>query len=89
MDAPSALTAAGLIFDIAGALILALGLVLKTPQATLDEATPKWNFNAALDASLAAQSADAQVGAGALVLGFTLQIGTALGCKSDPGPRRG
>jgi hypothetical protein len=79
VDNPSALTAAGLIFDIAGALILALGLVLKTPQAALDEATPRWGFNAVLDASLAAQSADAQVGAGALVLGFALQTGTALG----------
>jgi hypothetical protein len=76
---PSALTTGGLILDIAGALILALGLVVKTPEATLEEATPRWDFNVYLDASLATQTADAQVGATLLSAGFALQMGGALG----------
>lgn len=60
-------------------MILALGLVLKAPERALEESTPKWDFNAALDASLAAQTADAQVGAGMLVAGFAVQMVAALG----------
>src|SRR5712691_2880741 len=80
---PSAVTAGGLVLDITGAIILALGLVLKTPEGALEESTPKWDFNAALDASLAAQTADAQVGAGMLVAGFGVQIAAALGWRES------
>jgi hypothetical protein len=59
--------------------MLALGLVVKTPQRALDESTPTWNFNVALDASLAAQTADAQVGAAMLMTGFGIQMAGALG----------
>jgi hypothetical protein len=76
---PSAVAAGGLALDIAGALTLALGLVLKTPQGVLEESTPRYGFNAALDASLAAQTADAQVGAGLLVSGFAVQLASTLG----------
>jgi hypothetical protein len=76
---PSAVTAGGLVLDIAGALILAFGLVLKTPEAALKESTPTWNFNASLDASIAAQTADAQVEATLLVTGFAVQLASALG----------
>jgi hypothetical protein len=76
---PSAVTAGGLVLGITGAVILAMGLVLKTPQATLEESTPKWDFNALPDASLASQTADAQVGAGMLVFGFGEQMVAALG----------
>jgi hypothetical protein len=71
--------AGGLVLDIAGAVILALGLVLKTSTQTLDESTPRHDFNAVLDASLASQVADAQVGATLLVLGFGAQLAAALG----------
>jgi hypothetical protein len=76
---PSAVSACGLTLDISGAVIIALGLVLKTPDQALEESTPKWNFNAVLDASIAAQTADAQVGAGLLVAGFAVQMASALG----------
>ena len=76
---PSAVTAGGLVLDITGAILLVRGLVLKTPEVALEESSPKWNFNAALDASLAAQTADAQVGAGMLALGFGAQMAAALG----------
>ena len=80
---PSAVTAGGLVLDIAGAMIIALGLVLKTPEAALEESTPRWGFNAALDASLAAQTADAQIGAAMLVMGFAVQIAAALGWHEE------
>lgn len=76
---PSAVTAGGLVLDIAGAVILAFGLVLKTPEAALEESTPRAGFNAALDASIASQTADAQVGATLLVAGFGVQLVAALG----------
>jgi len=76
---PSAVTAGGLVLDIAGALILASGLVLKTVEEALDEASPRYDFNASLDASLASQTADAQVGAAVLVAGFLVQGAAALG----------
>ena len=76
---PSAVTAGGLVLDIAGAIILVRGLVLKRPEEALEESTPRYDFNAALDAGLAAQTADAQVGAALLVFGFGVQMATALG----------
>jgi hypothetical protein len=80
---PSAATAGGLLLDISGAIILALGLVMKTPELALEESTPRWDFNAVLDGSLAAQTADAQVGAGLLVLGFGVQMAAALGWRES------
>lgn len=76
---PSAIAAAGLVLDIAGALLLALALIFAKPDQRLEEATPKWDFNVDLEVGLAEQTADAQAGAFLLMLGFTLQLGAVLG----------
>lgn len=65
--------------DIAGAWFLAMGIVMKKPDAAIEEATGKYDFNPALEASLAAQTADAQVGAVVLTAGFGVQMAAALG----------
>ncbi len=69
--------------DIGGALILVLGVALKHPEAVLEEATPKYDFNPELDAALAQQMADARVGAVLLAVGFTVQFVSALGVRED------
>lgn len=73
------MAAAGLVLDIAGALLLAMGLMFKKPQHAIGETTPRWDFNLDLDASLARQTADAQVGGLLLTLGFAIQMVAALG----------
>ena len=75
----SAVAAGGLTLDIAGALLLASGLMFKPPRKAIEEASPMWDFNAALEANVASQTADAQVGAVLLVAGFVAQLVSALG----------
>jgi hypothetical protein len=65
--------------DIVGAVILASGFIFRKPSKAVAESTPTYGYNLALDASLAAQTADAQVGALLLVLGFAVQMVSALG----------
>jgi hypothetical protein len=77
----SAVAAGGLIVDIAGALLLALGLMFKKPRKTIEEASAKWDFNPDLETSLASQTADAQAGGSLLVLGFLVQLAAALGWR--------
>jgi hypothetical protein len=76
---PSAVTVGGLLLDIVGAVVLAFGFIFRKPSKAVAEATPMWDYNVSLDASLAAQTADAQVGAALLVLGFAVQMLAALG----------
>jgi len=77
----SALAAGGLTLDIAGALLLALGLMFKKPRQAIEEASPKWDFNTDLETSLASQTADAQAGGSLLILGFVVQLAAALGWR--------
>ena len=77
--AHSAIAAGGLVLDIAGALLLAVGLMFKTPKRAINEATPRYDFNVELDANVAMQTADAQVGALLLVSGFAAQFASSLG----------
>src|SRR6266571_3519929 len=82
----SAVAAGGLALDIAGALLIALGLMFKKPKKAIEEATPKWGFNTDLETSLACQTADAQAGAFLLVLGFAVQFAAALGWHETSWP---
>jgi hypothetical protein len=75
----SAVAAAGLFLDIVGAVLLASAIFLRRADQALEEASPKWNFNADLHAGLARQTADAQAGLFLLVLGFTGQFVSAVG----------
>lgn len=77
----SAVAAGGLTLDIAGALLLASGLMFKPPEKAIDEASPKWNFNVALEANAASSTADAQVGAVLLAAGFAGQLASTLGAR--------
>jgi hypothetical protein len=58
----SALAAAGLLLDIAGAIVLGSAVFLRRAEQALEEATPKWDFQTDLHVSLARQTADAQAG---------------------------
>jgi hypothetical protein len=75
----SAVAAAGLLLDIVGATILVVGVALKRPSDAVEEATLKYDVNAAADLAIAKQTADAQVGAALLALGFLGQLIAALG----------
>jgi hypothetical protein len=75
----SALAAAGLLVEIVGAMVLGSAVFLRRSEQILEEASPKWNFNAELHASLARQTADAQVGLALLIVGFAAQFTAALG----------
>jgi hypothetical protein len=53
--------------------------MFKKPAQAIEELTPHYDFNSALDISAGTQTADAQVGAVLLVLGFLGQLASALG----------
>jgi hypothetical protein len=76
---PSALAAAGLVLDIAGALMLAFGLMFKKPDVRVEETSTKLGWNTDLEIGLAEQTADAQIGAALLIVGFAFQLTAALG----------
>ena len=65
---------AGLALDIVGALFLAKGFMLKNPQAAYYESLMIAGGNGHVLKSSLLQRAEAQVGAGLLVLGFLFQI---------------
>ncbi len=79
----SAVAAGGLTLDIAGALLLALGLMFKKSAQAVEEASPKWSFNVDLEVALATQTADAQVGALLLVAGFGGQLAASFGARES------
>ena len=79
----SAVAAGGLTVDIAGAMLLALGLMFKKPRQAIEEASPKWSFNSDLEVSLASQTADAQAGGSLLILGFAIQLAAVLGWRES------
>jgi uncharacterized membrane protein (DUF485 family) len=64
----------GLMFDIAGATILAFGFMSKTTDKIFDEASTKWNGNSTVVESLLAQKIEAWVGLILLAIGFILQL---------------
>lgn len=75
----SALAAAGLLLDIAGAVVLGYAVFLRRAEQAIEEATDKYDFNADLHVSLALQTADAQAGLFLFVLGFLGQFLSATG----------
>jgi len=71
---PYDLIFSGLSFDIVGALVLAKGFMLKAPHSAYYESLMIYGGNKHLLKSALEQRAEAQVGAGLLVLGFFLQM---------------
>jgi len=65
---------AGLALDIVGAVVLAKGFMLKNPQVAYYEGLMIVGVNSHLLQTSLLQRAEAQVGAGLLVLGFALQV---------------
>jgi hypothetical protein len=82
----SAISAAGLVFDIAGGVFIALSFVTKRPKEVVAEAADLWDGNPKRYLSLAEQSADAKLGAVMLAIGFTLQTVGALGWRPGWAP---
>jgi hypothetical protein len=75
----SPISAAGLVIDVAGALTLAMSLMFKQPAAMLTESGTYVGANPYFFFSQVKQTADAQVGAALLAIGFVLQLEGALG----------
>ena len=75
----SELSALGVTCDIVGALVIARGLVLQRSNAIRSAASPMWDGNLALPKGLIEQRIDARYGTLLLVIGFVLQLGSALG----------
>jgi hypothetical protein len=75
----SPIAAAGLLLDGVGALALASSFMFKRASQRLNEATSHWDWNAALDISLAKQTADAWVGGVLLAAGFAGQFASSVG----------
>jgi hypothetical protein len=89
------LFAVGLGFDIAGALLLALGLLV-SPRDVMRRSAIVTGFNSSLMVSQARNRADGEIGLVALVAGFVLQgvayaltLGGLGGLGEDGGGRRG
>jgi hypothetical protein len=70
---------AGLVVDIAGAWALALSFMAKRSQEIVKETTTLAGWNPAQMESIAEQTADAQVGAVLLTLGFAGQFASSIG----------
>ncbi len=79
------LTVAGLLLDIAGAIILGYAIFGRSPERALLESQFRYDFNVDLHLSLATQTADAQAGIALLVGGFVMQLVSGLGFSSDSG----
>src|SRR5690348_7835436 len=75
----SPVASAGLVLDVAGALLIALGLIVKRPEEVAREVGSYVGSNPYLHISLLTQTADAQVGAAYLMLGFAGQFLAAAG----------
>jgi hypothetical protein len=75
----SPVASAGLVLDVAGALLIAFGLIVKRPEEIAREVGSYLGSNPYLHISLLTQTADAQVGAAYLTLGFTGQLFAAAG----------
>jgi hypothetical protein len=77
----SALSAGGLILDIGGAIILAIGLIGKKQSAMIRESQSPYggSANPLLILAMVRQRVDAQVGVTLLVLGFVCQMDSPLG----------
>jgi hypothetical protein len=79
----SPVAAAGLVLDVAGALFIAAGLIVKRPAAIAREAGSYFGSNRYLHLSLIVQKSDAQVGAAFLVAGFAGQFLASSGWRPD------
>ena len=75
----TSLSAGGIILDIAGAVFLALGFMVRQEERMEREASTHVGLNPFLLRSLVEQKADAQVGLLFLVSGFAVQLAAALG----------
>jgi hypothetical protein len=74
------------VLDIGGALMLAVGLAFRRPEVSVEEATNTFGgYSPAEDVARATQTADAQIGAGLLTLGFVLQLDSAIGWHKNTG----
>lgn len=67
------LFAAGIGFDIAGAYVLATGLMLE-PRLLLEQGQSRWDYNIANIVEACRDRARGEVGISALVIGFLLQL---------------
>lgn len=65
---------AGLALDLVGAVVLGKGFMFKNPQASYFESLMIFDGNPHILKSSLVQRAEAQIGAGLLVLGFLFQI---------------
>ena len=75
------LSAAGVLYDIVGAYLIARAIVFARPKILAEQSATVLNANPALFATLDEQQHDARFGVGILVGGFLLQFLAALDCS--------
>ena len=69
----------GLLYDVAGILILGLSVMSRWSDVILSQSTTYWDFNAPLAEALSASKLDTLFGSLLLALGFSLQFAAQLG----------
>jgi len=74
----NAFSAAGLLYDIAGVILLASSLVATKTETLMQQAKLYWGGNKALYVALMTQKFDALWGLPLLILGFAMQLEPAL-----------
>jgi hypothetical protein len=72
----------GLVYDIAGALMLSRALIWSRPEDLAKQQDVRWFGNSALLRELCKQTTDSQWGAFFLAFGFAIQAMSALGIKT-------
>jgi hypothetical protein len=75
---PNYLNVAGLVFDIAGAALLAKSIFFNQATSIAAQATPTWGDNYGLRLALCEQRVDAWFGLPLLVVGFLVQLASDL-----------
>lgn len=79
MGTVNLLAVVGIVYDIAGAGLLAWALALTRDEILIAQARTQWDRNEAVLATLMEQRHDARFGVALLTLGFALQLLAALG----------
>ena len=74
----------GLIYDVAGILILGIPVMFRSVERIYSQSGTHWNYNRPVATALSGATLDALVGYILLTFGFALQIAAQLGFMATP-----
>jgi hypothetical protein len=83
-ESASWLGVVGILYDIAGAMMLSYALMWSRPQVLARQSAGSWDLNIDLLYAFCEQTVDARWGATFLIAGFLLQAASSAGVKIAP-----